>query len=233
MISRSHGLVLSLLLGAASAAGAYAVIGTAKLGNAETKPEVMSSRLIAKRAHKLDSWEASLQKALKSKPPALAPLNRYAAVLFVTGPGTAALPTPIAAPRKTVQPAKPTARQEAEVRPKHALVVATAARPTGKPEPAAPVASTEPEQDAVAPALVVAAPAPVATAAPIPTSAPAPTKQEVKQDTPAPSPTPPATLSAEQQCRLLLRAAEGKSEQAKQDAEKQCEALKQAAEKQG
>jgi len=235
MISRSHGLVLSLLLGAASAAGAYAVISTAKLGNAETKPEVMSSRLIAKRAHKLDSWEASLQKALKSKPPALAPLNRYAAVLFVTGPGTAALPTPIAAARTTVQPAKPTARQEAEVRPKHAPVVATAARPTGKPESAEPVASTEPEPDTVAPApaLVVAAPAPVATAAPIPTSAPTPTKQEVKQDTPAPSPTPPATLSAEQQCRLLLRAAEGKSEQVKQDAEKQCEALKQAAEKQG
>ncbi len=69
MISRSHGLVLSLLLGAASAAGAYAVISTAKLGNAETKPEVMSSHLIAKRAHKLDSWEASLRKALKSQAP--------------------------------------------------------------------------------------------------------------------------------------------------------------------
>lgn len=234
MISRSHGLVLSLLLGAAAAAGAYAVISTAKLGNAETKPEVMSSHLIAKRAHKLDSWEASLRKALKSKPPALTPLNSYAAVTFVTGPGAAALPTPVA-PRKTIQPAKPAAREAAEVLPKHDVVVATATRPAGKPRPAAPVADAEPEQEtaAPAPALVVAAPAPVATATPTPTSAPTPTRQEAKQDAPAPSPTPPTTVSVEQQCKLLLRAAEGKSEQVKKDAERQCEALKQAAEKDG
>ena len=42
---------------------------------------------------------------------------------------------------------------------------------------------------------------------------------------------PPAALSVEQQCRQLLRAAEGKSEQVKQEAERQCEALKQAAER--
>ena len=41
MIPRAHGLALSLLLGAASAAGAYALIGTAKLGDAQTKPEVV------------------------------------------------------------------------------------------------------------------------------------------------------------------------------------------------
>ena len=92
MISRAHGLVLSLLLGAASAAGAYAVIGTAKLGDAQTKPEVVSSRQIAMRARKLDAWEASLRKALAAKPPALPALNRYAAVTFVarTGGGVAA-----------------------------------------------------------------------------------------------------------------------------------------------
>jgi hypothetical protein len=40
----------------------------------------------------------------------------------------------------------------------------------------------------------------------------------------------PTTLSVEQQCRQLLRAAEGLSEAVKQDAERRCEALKQAAE---
>jgi hypothetical protein len=234
IISRSHGLVLSLALGAASATGAYAMISTAKLGNAETKPEVMSSRLIAKRAHKLDSWEASLRKALKSKPPALAPLNRYAAVTFVTGPGAAALSAPVAAPAKA-QPAKQPARQVAEVQPKPAVVVATAARPAAKPKVAAPVAVAEPEREDRAPTpLVVAAPvaAPASAAA-----AAAPQEEQKKQDeeheASAPSSTPPTTLSVEQQCRLLLRAAEGKGERAKKDAEQQCEALKQAAEKRG
>ncbi len=234
MITRSHGLVLSLLLGTASAVGAYAMISTAKLGNAETKPEVMSSRLIAKRAHKLDSWEASLRKALKSRPPALAPLNRYAAVMFVTGPDAAALPATVA-PEAKAQPAKPPARQVAEVQPKPAVVVATAARPAAKPKVAAPVAVAEPEHEDLAPApLVVAAPAPAPANA---ATAPAPQEEQKKQDdeheASAPSSTPATTLSVEQQCRQLLRAAEGKGEQAKKDAEKQCEALKQAAEKKG
>ena len=93
MISRTHGLVLSLLLGAASAAGAYALIGTAKLTDAQTKPELVSSRQIAKRAHKLDEWGASLKKALASKPPALTPLNRYAAVSAGPLLGVASMPT--------------------------------------------------------------------------------------------------------------------------------------------
>ena len=92
VISRAHGLVLSLLLGAASAAGAYALIGTAKLGDAQTKPDVVSSRQIAARASKLDAWEASLRKALSTKPPALAPLNRYASVAVVSVPGYASIP---------------------------------------------------------------------------------------------------------------------------------------------
>ena len=242
IISRSHGLVLSLVLGAAAATGAYATISTAKLGNAETKPEVTSSRLIAKRARKLDSWEASLRKALKSKPPALAPLNRYAAVTFVTGPGTAALPAPTAVPTKA-QPATQPARQVAEVPPKPAVVVTIAVRPSAKPaatpKGAAPVAASEPEHEIRAPApLVVAAPAPVAApAAAAATSAPAPQEEQKNQEgehqATTPSSTPAATLSVEQQCRQLLRAADGKGEQAKKDAEQQCEALKQAAEKRG
>ena len=88
MISRTHGLALSVLLGAASAVGAYALIVTAGLGDAQTKPEVVSGRQIAERARKLDAWEASLRKTLKARPPALPALNRYAAVTFVVAPGT-------------------------------------------------------------------------------------------------------------------------------------------------
>jgi len=228
MISRTHGLILSLLLGAAAAAGAYAMIGTAQLGNAETKPEVMSSRQIAKRAHKLDSWEASLKKALKSKPPALTPLNRYAAVAFVTGPGAVSLPTTVAAPRKAVRQAQPATRHVAEVQPKHAVVVAQVTRAPDKPKIAAPAAEPEHATSAPAPAqtLIVAAPAPAPTVA-------EQRKEDEKPAAQAPTSTPPTTLSVEQQCRLLFRAAEGKGEQAKQAAEKQCEALKQAAEKTG
>ena len=227
MISRTHGLILSLLLGAAAAAGAYAVIGTAQLGNAETKPEVMTSRQIAKRAHKLDSWEASLKKALQSRPPALTPLNRYAAVAFVTGPGAAALPNTVA-PRKTVQPAEPPSRQVAEVQPKPGVVVAAPTRPAGMQKLAASVAVAEPEQE-----QATHVPAPLVVAAPA--SAPAATQENHagEHEASPPSSTPPTTLSVEQLCRLLFRAAEGKGEQAKQDAEKQCEALKQAAEKTG
>jgi hypothetical protein len=227
MISRTHGLFLSLLLGAASAAGAYAIIGTAQLGDAQTKPEVVSSRQIAKRARKLDSWEASLQKALKARPPALAPLNRYAAVTFVAGPGAASLPTTVAPPRRTVQQTEPAARQVTEVQPKHRVAVAAATRDADTPKSAAPVAVAEPEHTTPAPA------APIKVAVAAPTPAATQEHHENKDDTQAPATTPPATLSVEQQCRLLLRAAEGKSEQVKQDAERQCEALKQAAEKKG
>ena len=221
MISRTHGLILSLLLGAAAAAGAYAIIGTAQLGNAETKPEVVSSRQIAKRAHKLDSWEASLRKALKSKPPALAALNRYAAVTFVTGPGAASLPATVAPANRTVQKAQPATRQVAEVQPKQVAAAAKATRPAEEPDIAAPVAEQEHATPAPAPALVLAAPAPVTEQK----------KEAAKQV--APSSSPATGLTVEQQCRQLLLAAEGKGEQAKQDAERQCEALKQAAEKEG
>ena len=84
----------------------------------QTKPEVVSSRQIAKRAHKLDAWQASLQQALKARPPALPPLNRYAAVTFVSGPGAVSLPTPAAPPRRAVQeveqPSKQVAKTAAE-----------------------------------------------------------------------------------------------------------------------
>ena len=223
MISRAHGRALSVLLGAAAATGAYALIATAHLGDAQTKPEVVSSRQIAQRARKLDAWETSLQKTLKARPPALPPLNRYAAVTFVAAPGATTLPTPAPVTLPVAQQTKPspkpttkTAAKPAARLPKKQIdAVATPIRDDDGPKSATPVAApvrsaTDP---ATPPAVVVAA---------APTPAPA-----------AAAPSSPATLSVEQQCRLLLRAAENKSEQVKQEAERQCEALKNAAERKG
>lgn len=217
MISRAHGLVLSVLLGTAAATGAYALVATAHLGDAETKPEVVSSRQIAQRARKLDAWEVSLRKTLKAKPPALPPLNRYAAVTFVAAPGTTTLPAPVSVSRRLVQQTKsraqPAAKSATKVPPKRRDAVATPIRDDA-PEKAAPVRSAADPTPAPSPVVAVAAAAPATTPA-------------------AAASTPPATLSVEQQCRQLLRAAEGKSEQVKQEAERQCEALKQAAERKG
>jgi hypothetical protein len=230
MISRAHGLIISLLLGVASAAAAYAVIGTAHLGDAETKPDVVSRREIARRSHKLDAWEASLRKALAARPPALPALNRYPAVTFVAAPGGASLPAPAPVPTRTTRSAEPAAAPAAKPTTKH-VIGATAKAPSkhaasdrtpdeeDRGERTPPVAATAPEHEASAPSPGPAAV--VVAAAPTPSTT-----------TPSSS-TPPATLSAEQQCRQLLRAAEGKSEQVKQEAERQCEALKQAAEKRG
>ncbi len=223
VISRAHGRTLSVLLGAAAATGAYALIATAHLGDAQTKPEVVSSRQIAQRARKLDAWETSLQKTLKARPPALPPLNRYAAVTFVAAPGATTLPTPApvtprwrsrrsraqSPPRRRPRSRLPGCRRSRSMR--SPLRFATTTRPKSATPVAAPVRSaTDP---ATPPAVVVAA---------APTPAPA-----------AAAPSSPATLSVEQQCRLLLRAAENKSEQVKQEAERQCEALKNAAERKG
>ena len=223
MIGRAHGLALSLFLGAAAAAGAYAIIVTAHLGDAETKPEVVSSRQIAKQARKLDAWEASLQKTLKTRPPALPALNRYAAVMFVAAPGATTLPVVASVPRRAAQQTERARKAATEAagktRSKPVGRAATPGRNDDASEGAVPVVVAAPERNAPAAPAAPAAAVVVVAAAPAATTASAPT--------------PPATLSVEQQCRQLLLAAEGKSEQVKQDAEKQCEALKQAAEKKG
>jgi hypothetical protein len=231
MSSRRHGLILSLLLGAATAAGSYAMIATAGLGDSETKPEVVSSRQITKRAHKLDAWEASLKQALEAKPPALAPLNRYAAATFVSGPGAASMPavaTPLARPKQQTRPASSRVVKE---RPNHTAAIEVADREVADEEKRqAPVAEREPVHTTPAPVLPV--PAAEAAATPVVVEK----KEEDEEDegsrtAPSSSPPPPQTLSVEQQCKVLERAAEGRSEQVKKEAERQCEALKQAAER--
>ena len=228
MISRRHGLALSLLLGTAAAAGAYAVVTTADFGAAQTKPEVISSRQIALRARKLDAWEASLRKALEARPPALPALNSYPAVVFVAAPGAIALPSPAPVVRSAVQPTKTKTRPVAKPK---AIVTAPAATKRAKPT-ATPARERDEGDNPDVPAPVVT-PAPVAKA-PAPAPAPAPivvAAVPAEPPPPAASAAPPSTLSVEQQCRQLLRAAENKSEQVKQEAERQCEALKNAAEK--
>jgi hypothetical protein len=226
LISRANGLVLSVLLGVASAAGSYAVITTGHLADAESKPELASSSQIAQRAHKLDDWEASLKKSLKARPPALPPLNHYAAMTFVAVPAAGSLPAPTAAPLRTVQQAEPVTRSVPKpprrVKNTSKKVAAAKPIPADESERESPVAVTSPAPGAPAPATAP----PEAFAANV--GAPA--------QAPAPAPAPavvPSTQSVEQQCRALLRAAEDKGEQAKREAEKQCEALKQAAEKRG
>jgi hypothetical protein len=227
VISRAHGLALSLLLGAAAAAGAYAVVTTADFGAAQTKPEVISSREIARRARKLDAWEASLRKALEARPPALPALNGYPAVVFVSAPGAIALPSPAPVARSAARPKEAETRPAAK--PKATFTAAPAA--TRRAKPVATPIREEDKPDVPAP---VVTPAPVATA-PTPSPAPAPVVVAAVPAEPSPPPAtsaPPPTLSVEQQCRQLLRAAENRSEQVKQEAERQCEALKQAAERQ-
>jgi hypothetical protein len=229
MISRRHGLLLSLLLGAATAAGSYAMIATAGLGDSDTKPEVLSSRQIAKRAHKLDAWEASLIQALEAQPPALAPLNRYAAATFVSGPGAASMPavaTPLVRPKQQTRPAS---SRVVKARPNHTVAIEVSDREVADDENRqAPVAAAEPIQ--TTPAPVVPAPAAEPAATPVVVER---KEDEESHTAPSSSPSPPQTLSVEQQCKVLERAAEGRSEQVKKEAERQCEALKQAAERHG
>ena len=100
-MSRLHGLAISLLLAVATGTGAYAMMVTAKLGKATSKPEVASARAIAKQKAQLDKWSASLAKSLRAKPPALPALPRYRPVTFFTLQPNQALPVVATATQPT------------------------------------------------------------------------------------------------------------------------------------
>lgn len=228
MTSRVHGFAIALVLGLGSVTAAYAVIVTGNVADNATKPEIATNQAIAARAHKLDMWAASLDKTLASRPPALPARARYASVILVSPPGSMALPTPAAIPRP------PTLTSVALTPKKHAASVHTSPQPARRSDPkTAPGApdGDRKDDDEEAPVLV-AAPPPAEVAAPMKTEVAAP--QAAAPSAPIPQPTTlSAKQAAEQQCRIILRAAEGKSEKEKHAAENQCEALKQAAEKQG
>ena len=64
----AHALLIAAVLAVAAVLGFAAVTRTSTLG---ATAKHTSTASVAARAHKLDAFEASLQKALKSKPPAL------------------------------------------------------------------------------------------------------------------------------------------------------------------
>jgi hypothetical protein len=226
MTSRAHGLVISLTLGAAAAVAAYAVIVTGNLAQGTTKPEVATEQAVAARARKLDAWEASLRKALATRPPAVPAKARYASVVLMSPPGAMTLPTPTAVPSR---PAAGTV----SVTVSHTAPKASHPKPTraSRPKDSVPTsprrAGDGTDDGANDTPVQVAAPPPEQVAAAVQAPA-APTVQSAPVAAAAPAPS--AKTLAEQQCRTILRAAENQSEKIKQAAEAQCEALKQAAE---
>jgi hypothetical protein len=227
--ARSHALAVSLLLGVATATGAYAVVQTGNIGHASTKPEVATDAAIAARSRKLDAWQASLRKALAQRPPALPPLNRYAAVTGARSPvAMAPLPALSAAPQKRAVTAVMTASNPRK------QTHTQRATDTTAPHRASPRHADEDASElGAAPATAAPAPDP-GQAAPVKSEQPTPPSQPAPPAPPASSPpTSTSLLSVEAQCRTLLQAAENKGEQAKRTAESQCEALKQAAERSG
>jgi hypothetical protein len=233
VIARTHGIALAALLGAASVAGAYATITTAKLGDSETKPEVVASAEIAKRRARLDEWEASLRKALATKPPALPAIPRYARAGLVSTPSYAGLPaltpartttTAAAAPTRVSRPAPRTTRTSPS--PARSRPADTERRRTAPGTTRAKAATPEPVAQAPTTTAAPAEAPPPPAAAP----APAPAPPATTAPTPQPATTTLSKRDAEKQCEALKRAAEGQGEAAKKDAERRCEELKKAAE---
>src|SRR5581483_8758989 len=226
-MKRVHALVIALLLAATVTGGSYAVISTAKFGQSTPKPEVARGAALAKRAKQLDAWEASLDRALKTRTPALPPVPRYATIVVMRPASAGGLPQLVVVRRPARAAAKPAVKPTHTAGTRHAkrneTVALIAATPT--------VGGRGRDRGGDVPASVAPAPKPVdppaASQSDEPPAAPAAS---------ASSPPPPTTstqMSVEQQCEALKRAAENKGEAAKRQAEQQCEALKQQAEGQG
>jgi hypothetical protein len=115
---RTHALAMSLLLGAAVAAGAAASLRTVHLGAAAAAtPSAVPDKTVAARRAKLARWSVSLRKARAARPPALPAVPHYAPV---------AIPAPVAA-----EPSSPTAT------PVRTVVVRRTSRPATQTSKAA------------------------------------------------------------------------------------------------
>jgi len=101
-MSRRIALVVSLLLAVAAAAGTFAVLSTAALRAAPTKPQVFDARALARRSRELDAWAASLVKAARARPPALPPIPRYAPIVPIRAARLAALPAVVSLGRSGI-----------------------------------------------------------------------------------------------------------------------------------
>ena len=137
-MSRTHGLAISVLLALCIAAGASATLSTLRLGARASKPAVARAQALARRAKQLDAWQASLDRALRSRPPALPRVPHYAPVARIAPPGPLVLPAaPVAAQR---------------VRPAGAPAASPAARPASAQPPSTQPPATQPSAPAPAPA---------------------------------------------------------------------------------
>ncbi len=112
-LQRHHALVLSVLLAAAGVLGTLAATRTADLGATTTKPKRVPDSVIAKRARKLDAFEASLKQTLAKRPGRLPSVPTYAPVRI---PSVPAVPTP--APVSRTVAAAPAAQPAAAPRPR-------------------------------------------------------------------------------------------------------------------
>ncbi len=239
-MSRLHGLAISLMLAVATGTGAYAMMVTANLGKATSKPEVASNRAIAKQKAQLNRWSASLTKSLKARPPALPALPQYRPVTLVTAPASPAMPvvaTPAsqtataqavaATPTRVSKPAPHTTGLHTDL--SASVVALNSAKTAREAEPPARTAASdrETEDETTGPvqtATFAAPAAPVAPAAPAAPAVPA-----VPADPPAPTTTTAAAAPVTTTVAATpTTTTSGAS--AWQAVQQQCQALKQAAE---
>ncbi len=110
-MSRKHSLVISVLLGACVVTGASAALKTTHLGQAGKKADLTPASVIEARRAKLGRYEASLQKALRARTPALPAVPRFAPVsmpVVASAPVAEAAPTTAPDPTVTSPPPTPT-----------------------------------------------------------------------------------------------------------------------------
>lgn len=75
-MNRRHGLFIALMLGAAAAAGTFALARTTAVGAGSSPTVKVSDAAIARWSSQLDRNEAALGKALASRPPKLPKIPR-------------------------------------------------------------------------------------------------------------------------------------------------------------
>ena len=130
-MSRKHSLVISVLLGACVVTGASAALKTTHLGQAGKKADLTPTSVIEARRAKLDLYEASLQKALRAKTPALPAVPRFAPVsLPVVASAPVAATAPTTAPDPTVTSPPPTTTPAAPAQPAPVIQYAQPTVPT-------------------------------------------------------------------------------------------------------
>jgi hypothetical protein len=88
-MKRIHAVAIAAVLAMAAVLGVSAATKTSTLGASARQASAAS---IATRAHKLDSFEAALQKALRSKPPALPKVSAVRAAPAGSLPVSASAP---------------------------------------------------------------------------------------------------------------------------------------------